>query len=232
MEMISVILPTYNEKEAIVSHANHVSAVLTKAGYKHEVIVVDDDSPDGTAVVARKASQKNKNIKVTVRKNNHGLGLSIGEGIRLAKGTIIIGMDSDGNHDPRDLPRMLKALTEPTKLVVASRFARNGGMAGWRMIPTFLFNAMFRLWGLPIWDNTSGYYAVSKKDLISLGVERIYYGYGDYHLRLLWYAKENNWIIKEIPTTYQARIGGETKSKLSKMAVDYTREVMRLKRGS
>lgn len=229
MDYVSVILPTFNERDAIVSHANHVSKVLRKAGYKHEVIVVDDDSPDGTAQVVREARKGNENLKIIVRTKNHGLGLSIGEGIKRAKGNIIVGMDSDGNHDPRDLPKILKELKHgEAKLIVASRFEGEGGMSGWRMIPTFLFNAMFRLWGLPIWDNTSGYYAVYKNDLASLGIDKIYYGYGDYHLRLLWYAKAKNWFIKEVPTTYQPRIGGETKSKLGKMAIDYTKEVMRL----
>jgi len=230
MDYVSVILPTYNEREAIVSHANHVSKILSQAGYKHEVIVVDDDSPDGTAQVVEQEQVNNKNIKLLIRRNNHGLGLSIGDGIRHAKGNIIVGMDSDGNHDPRDLPKILKELTHgKAKLVVASRFAGEGGMHGWRMIPTFLFNAMFRIWGLPIWDNTSGYYAVQKKDLESLGIAKIYYGYGDYHLRMLWYAKLKKWMIKEVPTKYQPRIGGETKSRLGQMAIDYTKEVIRLR---
>jgi dolichol-phosphate mannosyltransferase len=185
MDFVSVILPTYNEKDAIVQHAQHVSRVLKEAGYKHEVLVVDDDSPDGTAEVVRTAGKKNPNIKVIVRKSNHGLGLSIGEGVSKAAGNIVIGMDADGNHDPEDMPNMLKNLKGDTKLVVASRFKGDGGMKGWRMLPTFLFNGMFRLFGLPIWDNTSGYYAVSKSDIVELGIKRIYYGYGDYHLRLV-----------------------------------------------
>jgi len=232
MDFVSVILPTFNEKDAIVKHANHVSNVLTKAGYKHEVLVVDDDSPDGTARVVREAGTKNKNIKILVRKSNHGLGLSIGDGVKHASGNIIIGMDADGNHDPEDMPNMLKHLTDDVMLVVASRFKGDGGMKGWRMLPTFLFNGMFRLFGLPIWDNTSGYYAVRKTDLEKLGLKRIYYGYGDYHLRLVFYASQAGWKTIEVPTTYQARIGGESKSQLGKMAVEYTKEAWRLRFGT
>jgi len=231
MDFVSVILPTFNEKDAIVPHATHVSKVLTKAGYKHEVLVVDDDSPDGTAQVVKTAGTKNKNIRILIRKKNHGLGLSIGDGVRNAKGNIIIGMDADGNHDPEDMPNMLKHLKGETKLVIASRFKGNGGMKGWRMLPTFLFNGMFRLFGLPIWDNTSGYYAIRKTDLEKLGLKKIYYGYGDYHLRLVFYAAAADYKMVEVPTTYQARIGGVSKSKLGKMAIEYTKEAYRLRFG-
>lgn len=231
MDFVTVILPTFNEAEAIVPHAQHVSKILSKAGYKHEVLVVDDDSPDGTADVVREAGKKNQSIKILVRKVNHGLGLSIGDGVRKATGNIIVGMDADGNHDPEDLPNILKNLKGDTKLVVASRFKGSGGMKGWRMLPTFLFNAMFRLFGLPIWDNTSGYYAVRKTDLEKLGIARIYYGYGDYHLRLVFYAAKAGWKIVEVPTSYQPRLGGASKSKLIKMGITYTLEAWKLRFG-
>lgn len=225
MDFVSVILPTYNEREAIVKNVIHICRVLKKR--KFEVVVVDDNSPDGTAQAVRELN--NPKVRVIVRTTNRGLGLSIGRGIEEAKGNIIIGMDADGNHDPDDMPNILKHLTGDTKLVVASRFKGSGGMKGWRMIPTFLFNAMFRLFGLPIWDNTSGYYAVRKTDLVTLGLRRIYYGYGDYHLRLVFYAKQAGWKMKEVPTTYQARLGGASKSKLLNMALSYTKEAWRLR---
>jgi len=198
---------------------------------KFEVIVVDDNSPDGTAVAVRELEKKYPQVRVIVRMKDRGLGLSIGRGITEARGQIIVGMDADGNHDPRDLPRILNSLGRKVKLVVASRFAGEGGMKGWRMLPTFLFNAMFRLFGLPIWDNTSGYYAVRKNDLEQLGLSKIYYGYGDYHLRLVFGAAKAGWKIVEVPTRYQPRIGGVTKSRLVKMAFSYTKEAWRLRFG-
>ncbi len=225
MDFVSVILPTYNEADAIVKNVIHICRVLKKR--KFEVVVVDDNSPDGTAQAVRELN--NPKVRVIVRTTNRGLGLSIGEGIRQTKGNIIIGMDADGNHDPEDMPNILKHLTGDIKLVVASRFKGSGGMKGWRMLPTFLFNAMFRLFGLPIWDNTSGYYGVHKTDLERLGLRRIYYGYGDYHLRLVFYAKQAGWKMVEVPTTYQARLGGTSKSKLVNMALSYTKEAWRLR---
>lgn len=229
MADISIILPTYNEREAIVPLTKQIAKILTIHGYSYEVVVVDDNSPDGTAEAVREMGKKNPNIRTVVRKNNHGLGLSIGDGIRSAEGKIIVGMDADGNHDPRDLPKLINALRGEAKLVVASRFVGEGGMKGWRMGPTFLFNAMFRLFGLPIWDNTSGYYAVRKIDVVKLGLERIYYGYGDYHLRLVYFAHKAGWQILEVPTLYQDRIAGQSKSKLIKMAFQYTLEAWKLR---
>ncbi len=204
---------------------------MLKTTYPFEILVVDDNSPDGTAERVRELRKKYRQVKVIVRTKDRGLGLSIGRGVIEATGTIIVGMDADGNHDPEDLPNLLAHLTGGTKLVVASRFAGDGGMKGWRMLPTFMFNAMFRLFGLPIWDNTSGYYAVHKADVEKLGIDKIYYGYGDYHLRLVFYAARAGWRIVEIPTTYQPRLGGASKSKLLNMALDYTKEAFRLRFG-
>ncbi len=231
MDSVSIILPTYNEGEAIVQNVEHICLVLSRTKYPFEVLVVDDNSPDGTALRVQKLGKKYPQVRVIVRTKDRGLGLSIGRGMMEATGTIVVGMDADGNHDPEDLPSLLAHLTGTTKLVVASRFAGDGGMKGWRMLPTFLFNAMFRLFGLPIWDNTSGYYAVRKTDLAKLGLSRIYYGYGDYHLRLVFYAAQAGWKIIEVPTTYQPRIGGTSKSKLVNMGIDYTLEAFRLRFG-
>ena len=163
-----------------------------------------------------------------MRPDNHGLGLSILEGVLAARGQIIVGMDADFNHEPADLPKLISGLGDK-ELRVASRFVTGGGMSDqWRFWPTLGFNALFRLFGFPIWDNTSGYYAIHRANLLSLQPEKIYYGYGDYHLRLLHAAKKEGYNITEVPTFYRPRPSGQSKSKLLPMAVSYLKEAWRL----
>lgn len=173
-------------------------------------------------------SKKYSWLKPILRKDNHGLGLSIKQGMQNAKGKYVIGMDADFNHDPKILPEILKNL-ESNDLVVASRFAKGGGMdEKYRYYPTLLINSFFKLLGMPILDNTSGYYGIELEKLLKLGLDKIYYGYGDYHLRLVFYAKKSGLSIIEIPVYYRKRVAGQTKSKLLKMLKDYTFEIIRL----
>ncbi len=190
---------------------------------------MDDNSTDGTIELVQKLHLSHPHIRLIVRTKNRGLGLSIRDGILAAKGSIIVGMDADCNHDPQTLPLLLRGLKQHD-LVIASRFMKGGGMSdSIRLLPTFFFNALFRVLGMPIWDNTSGYYAVRKKTLEKLGIDRMYYGYGDYHLRLVAFAKKAGLQITEVPTYYKKRLGGVSKSKLVEMMYTYFLEVIRLR---
>ncbi len=235
--IVSIILPTYNESEGIIQFLLKLQAVMfewaeiEKCSPQElvEVIVVDDNSPDGTAELVREFSKIWKEVKLVVRTTDRGLGKSILAGIQASHGQVIVGMDADNNHDPLQIP-VLVAVLQDADLVVASRFIRGGGIhQPLRWLATWLFNLGLKLLGFPVWDNFSGYYAVSKKALQNLGLERIYYGYGDYHLRLVFFAAEQGLKIKEIPTTYLERLGGQSKSQLGKMAIDYAREAIRLR---
>lgn len=190
---------------------------------------MDDNSSDGTIDLVQKLHRSLPQARIIVRKNNRGLGNSIRDGIKAAKGNIIVGMDADFNHDPQTLPLLLKTL-QHADLAVASRFVRGGGMSNkFRQIPTFIISCMFRMLGMPIWDNTSGYYAIKKNTLEKLGIDRIYYGYGDYHLRLVSFAHKAGLQIIEVPTFYKERLGGVSKSKLLEMLYNYFLEVIRLR---
>jgi dolichol-phosphate mannosyltransferase len=225
---VSIILPTYNEKESISEVLLNIVKVLEQHHLDGEILVVDDNSPDQTAGLVRQLAQQHSLIKLIVRHQNHGLGLSIKDGIQAAQGQIIVGMDADYNHDPVIIPQLIASL-KTADLAVASRFIRGGGMADKkRYYLTFIYNVFLKSLGFPTMDNMSGYYAVKKDQLVRLGLDKIYYGYGDYHLRLVWLAKKAGMKIKEIPTFYHQRWGGKSKSNLPVMLFNYTRIALRL----
>lgn len=229
MDTISIILPAYNEAQTIVPFIQEVERELKKTKAIFEIVVVVDRSPDGTQDIVRAYAHTQSTVKLFVRDHDRGLGKSIKLGIQKAKGTIIIGMDADFNHTPSTIHTLLKHLDD-VDLVVASRFVRGGGMTdSARFYPTYAMNIFFRMMGMPIMDNTSGFYAIRKSNLISLGLDAIYYGYGEYHFRLVKYAQRAGLKILEVPTYYGKRLGGQSKSRLFTMAWTYLQEVLRLR---
>lgn len=228
MPKISIILPTYNEAEGITQFLELLLAALGQKA-DAEIIVVDDHSPDGTTQVVQQFSKQHPEVRVIERRENPGLGLSILTGIESARGEVIVGMDADNNHDVQQVLTLVVGL-EQADLVVASRFIAGGGMQETtRYYSTFAFNAVLKLLGFPTWDNGSGFYAVKRAELKTLPLKDIYYGYGDYHLRLVYYAAKKGWRILEVPTKYLKRLAGESKSKLGSMAISYLKEALRLR---
>ena len=156
-------------------------------------------------------------------------------GVEAARGDVIIGMDGDGNHDPRYIPHLIETL-EHTDLVVGSRFIRREIPNPKHQIPnkskfskfqiqnmgSFLFNLVLKYcFGFPIWDNTSGFYAIRRKTLQSLSPPSIYCGYGEYHLRLVYKATQKGLKIVEFPVVYPPRIHGQSKSRFGRMLLTY-----------
>jgi len=131
-------------------------------------------------------------------------------------------MDADFNHDPRLLASMIKKLSD-ADLVVASRFIHGGGMRdAWRYVTSYVFNLVLHYgFGFPIWDNTSGYYAIRRSSLGLIDPRTIYKGYGEYHLRLVYRAFQYGLRIKEVPAYYPSRRYGQSKSKFFTMVVAY-----------
>lgn len=231
--IVSIILPTYNEAESICILIQRIIQVLEKQKeYQFEVIIIDDNSPDQTAEKVINTYKNDQRVKIFIRKKTRGLGTAIGFGILKAKGNLIIGMDADGNHPPGKIPLMLKEINN-FDMIQASRFLKKGGYPLtkdiFRHTISFSVNLFFKILGFPVWDSTCGYYAIHKNKLMKLGIEKIYYGYGDYHLRLVYFAKRQNYRIKEISCIYTKRIGGRSKSKLWQMFFSYLWEGIRLR---
>jgi dolichol-phosphate mannosyltransferase len=229
--MISVVLPTYNERDGVGELVSEIVAIGRAAGLAFEVLVVDDDSPDGTAAHVREAFASEPAVRVHVRRGERGLATAIWRGLREARGDVVVVMDSDGNHDPALLPLMVRCV-EQFDVVVGSRYVLGGGMltSAFRYWGSYAFNILIRVvLGLRIHDNLSGYLAFRRGLLDRLPADQVFYGYGDYAVRLLYHVVRQGGRVLEIPTVYRFRKGGESKTRFFAYFWTYLASVFRLR---
>ena len=229
--MVSVVLPTYNERDGIEELVAEIVAIARAARLEVEVLVVDDDSPDGTAAHVREVFRAEPAVRVHVRRDERGLASAIHRGIVEARGDVVAVMDSDGNHDPALLPLMVRC-AEEFDVVVGSRYVLGGGMltSAFRYWASYAFNILIRVvLGLRIHDNLSGYLVFRRTLLGRLDADRIFYGYGDYAVRLLHQVVHRGGRVLEIPTVYRFRKGGESKTRFFAYFWTYLASVLRLR---
>ena len=243
---VSVVLPTYNERDNIVDLVEAIEQHLTPRQWRYEVLVMDDNSPDGTAAVVRERfgladesvtafpalSEGRGDVRLIVRTAEKGLAKAIRHGLEAARGRTLVVMDTDFNHDPAMIPQMVDML-QYYDLVIGSRFVMRGGMEdGLRYLLSFLYNVFIRVLFLTqIQDNLSGFFAVRRERLFRFDgqFDRIFYGYGDYFIRLLVVAWRNGWRILEVPVFYILRRHGDSKTGFWRIFRDYTLAVLRLR---
>jgi dolichol-phosphate mannosyltransferase len=229
---ISIILPTYNEAGNIGKLINSIFRVFKPTNFHLEIIVVDDNSPDGTAKVV-----KNHPVKLLIRKNTRGLATAVLHGIKHSTGQIVVLMDTDFNHQPKDILRLVSTLIlEKADLVIGSRYMAGGGMhlteaSTFQFYASKLGNYFVNriLLGLPVHESLSGFLAFRKKTLTGLKLNSIFQGYGDYCIRLLFNVHQKNQKIFEIPVVYGKRQWGESKSHLGAMFIEYFKTAISLK---
>jgi dolichol-phosphate mannosyltransferase len=127
-DKISIIIPTYNEKDNITPLLSRVAQAL--AGYDYEILIVDDGSKDGTIELASELAFKYP-VKVIVRRGERGLATAVVHGLKSATGQIIGVMDADLQHPPEVIPDLIKAIQDGADMVVASRYIPGGGCPNW-----------------------------------------------------------------------------------------------------
>jgi len=220
---VSVILPTYNERENVIELIEVIIAELSPLDMEREIIVVDDNSPDNTGKVVQDRFSDDESVEVFIRTKEKGLATAIRYGIEKSTGDIIAVMDSDFNHDPKLLPQMVKFL-DYYDVIVGSRFTLGGGMENtFRYRGSFVYNIFIRIiLRTQIQDNLSGFFSIGRKKLFSLNFDRIFFGYGDYFFRLLFYAQRREFKILEVPVFYQLRKYGKSKTNLISIFIRYS----------
>lgn len=160
---VSIIVPTYNERENIPQLFGEIGGALN-GKWTYEIIVVDDNSPDGTAGALRHLANCYPVILIE-RPHKSGLASAVVAGFSVAKGEYLVMMDADLSHRPADLPSLLESLSR-SDIVIGSQYIEGGRIMGWplhRRIASRLASAFGRLWlGLSTRDVTSGFVAFRK----------------------------------------------------------------------
>lgn len=219
---VSVILPTYNEAGNIITLLESIKSSVPN-NWDYEIIVIDDNSPDNTFKLVECYANKNEFVVPILRKRNRGFAKSIEEGIKKARNEYVVVMDSDLTHDPVDLTKFLN-VANYYDFVIGSRFCAGGVMQD----KTHYFISMVYNWVIrlilqtQIQDNLGGYWVAKKRDICSLPMTSIFYGYGDYFYRLIFYIQLNNFTIAELPSKYLQRGKGTSKSRWLNMFFGYT----------
>ena len=221
MTELSIILPTYNEKKNILILVNKIIKLL-KNYPKKEIIIVDDSSPDNTYSIVKKKFKKNKFVKIFLRRKEFSLGRSIGYGINKSKGRLIIVMDTDLTHNPNLIKKLIH-FSKNYDLISGSRYVKGGAMYSFfHYICSLIFNIFLTFFlDTKMKDNLGGYYCVKRKVLKKIIFKKIFYGYGEYYFRLLFYLRKNGARMLEIPSYYQERYDGESKSNFFKLLFKY-----------
>lgn len=227
---LSIILPSLNELENLKLLIPIIVKLCKK--YKYEILIIDDDSPDGTFDYLKKKYNSNKNIRVFKRKNNHGLAYSILKGIKLSKKSNLLVMDCDFNHRPQDIKKLLRVFKKKrSQIISGSRFVSGGGSENkFRHFVSLIVNKLINfILNIKLNDHLSGFFLLSKNYLGELDLNKIFYGYGDYYIRLLFYLKKKGYSITEVPVMYGVRKNGYSKSKFIKMFINYLWSTLKLK---
>lgn len=207
--MITIILPTYNEKDNLTPLINAIFDVLNKNLLQGYVLIVDDNSPDGTGKIADDISKKNNMVNVFHRSSKQGLSSAVVEGFKHAKGEIIGVMDADLSHPPEVIPKLIQPIIDgEAEFVIASRYIKNEKIKDWTLnrkiiswVATILARPLTN-----VSDPMSGFFFFKKKILDGAELSPI-----GYKIMLEIIVKGNYSNIKEIPFTFKDRYKGESK---------------------
>ena len=208
-----VVVPTYNERENIAE----ITARVLRSAPGVDVLVVDDNSPDGTGALASALASGHDRINVLHRAGKEGLGAAYRAGFSwgLERGyERLVEMDADGSHQPEQLERLLAALNE-ADLVLGSRWVHGGSVVNWPLRRKLLSQggslyARMAL-GLPVRDITGGFRAFTADALREIGyLDVLSQGYC-FQIDMLWKAYNSGLRISEVPITFVERVHGESK---------------------
>ena len=219
LERILIIIPTYNEARNL---PQIIPAILSQDS-RLDLLVVDDNSPDGTGDIADAMAKKEPRMHVMHRPAKEGLGRAYLAGFRwgLAEGyEAMFEMDADFSHDPAFIPRFLKAIEE-TDLVLGSRYATGVNVINWpisRLLLSLGANLYARIiTGLPLTDLTGGFKCFRRTVLEAIDLDQVRSNGYAFQIEMSFRAWKKGFRLQEIPIIFHDRVEGQ--SKMSKRIV-------------
>ena len=224
--MLSIIVPTYNERDNIEELARRIFSCLKEADIPGELVIVDDGSPDGTADLAE-SLKSTYDVKVIRREGKRGLASAVIEGFEGATYDILAVMDADLSHPPEALPKMYYYTeTGEAEIVIGSRFVPGGGSTNWpwyRRFVSFVARSLARSL-TPVRDLTSGFFMIRRSVIAGVDLNPLGFKIG---LEILAKGKYDS--VKEIPIIFADR--GRGKSKFSiRQVFEYLKQLWLLYR--
>jgi dolichol-phosphate mannosyltransferase len=211
-DAVLVVLPTYNE----VQNLEGVVAGVRRLG--HDVLIVDDASPDGTGELAERLASADKGVRVLHRPRKLGLGSAYEDGFKigLADGAqLFVEMDADGSHLAKDLDAIVDAARGSGGLAIGSRYIRGGSIVGWpfyRWLLSWGANLYCRiLLGLPTHDCTSGYRCYTSELLTHVKLDDVLSQGYSFQIEMVWRTRRSGYAVVEVPIRFEDRVAGASK---------------------
>ena len=209
---VLVVLPTFNERENL----QQVVAGVRRLG--HDVLIVDDASPDGTGELADRLAEADHGVRVLHRARKLGLGSAYEDAFRigLADGSsLFVEMDADGSHRPKDLDAIVDAARGCSGLAIGSRYIRGGEIVGWpphRRLLSWAANVYCRfLLGLRTHDCTSGFRCYTRALLAGIRLDEVVSQGYSFQIEMVHRTQRLGYPVVEVPIRFEDRVAGASK---------------------
>jgi len=213
MDKSLIIIPTYNEKDNLSKFIGQIHSLQDGV----DILIIDDNSPDGTGEIADKLAAGDSRLSVIHREGKMGLGSAYVAGFKWAlekEYDYIFEMDADGSHDPQYIPRFLEKIKE-CDLVLGSRYTVGVSVIDWTLKRLFLSKLATKyvrvITGLPATDTTGGFKCFRRKVLESIDLDKIGSNGYSFQIEMTYEAWMKGFCVREIPIIFYNRVKGKSK---------------------
>lgn len=203
-----MIIPTYNERDNLEELVRRTSAACSETEMEHEIVIVDDNSPDGTGDLAEELG-KSYSVKVVHRAGKLGLSTAVLEGFEAASGSILVVMDADLSHPPEKISEMVERISKGgADMVIGSRYVEGGHVENWPLHRRAMSKGATLLarWLTKVKDPMSGFFALKRAVIEGVELDPVGYKIG---LEILVKGKVSR--VDEVPITFADRKAGKSK---------------------